>query len=90
MDDNDTRIVEVELKSSDIDYLESLSKGLNLSTKNYIRSILNDFIYLKKNHKMDKDLRTWVEDLYEEAMTATVELKQYKNRSRISLIFGRK
>lgn len=90
MSNDETKNVELEVKTEDFDYLDSLAKDLNLNAQVYIRKILDDYIYLKKNHKMDKDLRTWVEDLYEEAMTATVELKQYKNRSRLSLIFGRK
>ncbi len=90
MSNDETKTIELEIKTEDFEYLDSLAKDLNLSAQVYIRKILDDYIYLKKNHKMDRDLRTWVEDLYEEAMTATVELKQYKNRSRLSLIFGRK
>jgi len=90
MNGDDTKTIELELKTEDLDFLDTLARDLNLNVQVFIKRVLDDYVYLKKNHKIDKDLRTWVEDLYEEAMTATVELKQYKNRSRLSLIFGRK
>ncbi len=89
-DDNELEKLELEIDASDYEYLVALAKELNLSISSMTRRIMEEYIYLKKNHKIDGDFRAWVEDLYEETMTKKAEVDAYRKRSRISLILGRK
>ena len=89
-DDNELEKLELEIDASDYEYLVALAKELNLSISSVTRRIMEEYIYLKKNHKIDRDFRAWVEDLYEETMTKKAEVNTYRKRSRISLILGRK
>ncbi len=89
-DEGELKKLEIEIDSSDYEFLRTLANELNISISSVIRRVMEEYIYLKKNHKIDADFRTWIEDLYEETMTKRAEVNQYGSRSRLGLIFGRR
>ena len=89
-DEEELKKIELEIDSSDYEFLRTLANELNISISSVIRRVIEEYIYLKKNHKIDANFRTWIEDLYEETMTKRAEVNQYKSRSRFGLIFGRR
>jgi metal-responsive CopG/Arc/MetJ family transcriptional regulator len=90
MDSKELRKINIELPESDYKFLDDLANDLKLSSSEFIKMLIGDYIYLKKNHKIDTDFRSWIEDLYEETMTKKTEVNEYKKRSRMSLIFGKR
>ena len=90
MDSKELRKINIELPESDYKFLDDLANDLKLSVSEFIRMLIEDYVYLKKNHKIDTDFRGWIEDLYEETMTKKTEVNEYKKRSRMSLIFGKR
>ena len=90
MDSKELRKISIELSESDYKFLDDLANDLKLSASEFIRMLIEDYVHLKKNHKIDTDFRSWIEDLYEETMTKKTEVNEYKKRSRMSLIFGKR
>ncbi|MCW6168579.1 MAG: hypothetical protein LVQ96_03220 [Thermoplasmatales archaeon] len=90
MDSKELRKINIELPESDYKFLDDLANDLKLSVPEFTRMLIEDYVYLKRNHKIDTDFRSWIEDLYEETMTKKTEVNEYKKRSRMSLILGKR